>query len=69
MAPFEIIVVNEVEVICDGGSELLGHPRVYLHIDTVTREIECPYCSCLFVFADTVPTITRREPALYQEIL
>ena len=52
MKPFEVINVDTVEVFCDGGGILLGHPRVYLHIDAKTGMIECPYCSCMFVLKD-----------------
>ena len=65
MEPFEVIAVDTVKVICDGGSEILGHPRVYLHIDMNTGEIECPYCSCLYVLKDKKPPIIRVEYIKY----
>jgi len=43
MQPFEVIEVNSLEVSCDGG--MLGHPKVYLHIDPDAGNITCPYCS------------------------
>jgi uncharacterized Zn-finger protein len=49
MKPFEVIDVKNVEVVCDGGAEPLGHPRVFLHIDKKTNQIQCPYCSRLYV--------------------
>jgi len=47
--PFETIVSKKRVVACDGGDGPLGHPRVWLRI--VKHEIECPYCSRLFVLA------------------
>ena len=49
--PFEIVEVHKLEVVCDGASGPLGHPRVYLHIDSAVGEVTCPYCSRLFVYA------------------
>jgi uncharacterized Zn-finger protein len=65
MEPFEVIAVDEVKVNCDGGSEFLGHPLVYLHIDMNIGEIECPYCSCLYVFKGKIQTV-RVEYMQYQ---
>lgn len=48
MEPFEVITVNEMEVACNGGGGVLGHPRVFLHIDRLTHRIQCPYCSRLY---------------------
>tara|TARA_B100001179_G_C18279903_1_gene270536 strand:+ start:326 stop:520 length:195 start_codon:yes stop_codon:yes gene_type:complete len=48
--PFEIISVNDKKVVCEGSSGPLGHPRVYLHIDDETNQIQCPYCSRLFKY-------------------
>ena len=45
MKPFEIIEVQSLEAVCDGGGGALGHPRVYLHIDQDLGRITCPYCS------------------------
>ncbi len=47
--PFEVIQVHETTVACDGGAEPLGHPRVFLHIDRYTGQIQCPYCSRLYI--------------------
>jgi len=49
MKPFEIIEVKKTEVACEGDGGTLGHPRVYLHIDRDSHEIQCPYCSRLYV--------------------
>jgi uncharacterized Zn-finger protein len=53
MQPFETIPVDSTVVACNGGGGPLGHPRVYLNL-TGKGEIECPYCSRLFVL--------RRQP-------
>ncbi len=44
--PTEVIHTTSRTVACDGGTAL-GHPRVFLRI--TDREVECPYCSRLFV--------------------
>ena len=49
MAQFETILVDTRKVACNGGGGALGHPRVYLRIKDDAREIECPYCSRLFI--------------------
>ncbi len=49
MKPFEIISITKDTVACDGDGGALGHPRVYLHIDEETQEVQCPYCSRLYV--------------------
>lgn len=49
----ETINVAEREVHCDGGAGALGHPRVYLHINTDEgNRVTCPYCSRLFVLTE-----------------
>lgn len=53
MKPFEMFSVDHEEVICDGGGGPLGHPRVFLHIDHDTGQVQCPYCSRLFVYKPT----------------
>jgi uncharacterized Zn-finger protein len=45
--PTEIIMVDERNVACDGGDDILGHPRVWLAIPGT--EVMCPYCSRLYV--------------------
>lgn len=49
MKNFETIEVHSLEVTCAGGGGVLGHPKVYLHIDQDKGEISCPYCSRHFV--------------------
>ncbi len=47
---FETLEVSQPEVACDGGGGPLGHPKVYLHIDTdQDNSITCPYCSRTYV--------------------
>lgn len=51
---FETIEVSQLEVSCDGGGGALGHPRVYLHIDTDhDNKVTCPYCSRTYVLRQT----------------
>ncbi len=50
MQPEETIIVSEKRVACDGGGGALGHPRVFLEIDS-TGAVTCPYCSRHFVLA------------------
>jgi uncharacterized Zn-finger protein len=46
--------VDTHSVACDGGGGALGHPLVYLAIDK-TGQVECPYCSRLFVYRPDAP--------------
>jgi uncharacterized Zn-finger protein len=48
MPPFETIQIDTMVAACDGGDGAMGHPRVFLNL-SVTGEVECPYCSRLFV--------------------
>ena len=52
MTPFETIEIDEMVAACAGGqrggSGALGHPLVYLNL-APSGQIECPYCSRLFV--------------------
>ena len=46
----ETILVDKIEVACDGGGGALGHPKVYLHIDHDAGDsVTCPYCSRTYV--------------------
>jgi len=47
VAPTEIIHVDDPVVACDGGEGVLGHPRVFLRIES--HSVMCPYCSRLYV--------------------
>lgn len=48
--PTEIIHTHESRVGCDGGDKM-GHPLVYLVVPH-HRDVQCPYCSRLFVWRD-----------------
>jgi uncharacterized Zn-finger protein len=48
MQPFETIYVDRTEVACDGGGGVGGHPRVFLNL-AGKGQVECPYCSRLFI--------------------
>jgi uncharacterized Zn-finger protein len=51
---YDTLYVSAHEVVCDGRQGPLGHPRVFLHIDHEAGQIQCPYCSCLFVYKPPV---------------
>ena len=55
MEPTETLYVESTVVACDGGGGALGHPRVYLHMDT-RGEVECPYCSRRYILKDGAGT-------------
>ncbi|AHC73615.1 hypothetical protein P856_394 [Candidatus Endolissoclinum faulkneri L5] len=46
---FESIEVNEYSVKCDGGDELMGHPRIFLEIAKEENKVICPYCSKIYI--------------------
>lgn len=46
--PPETIEVEETVVACNGGGGVLGHPRVFLNLET-EGAIDCPYCDRRFV--------------------
>ena len=48
--PFEVVKTNTLEVHCEGAGGVLGHPRVFLHIDRDAGNVTCPYCSRQFVY-------------------
>jgi len=45
--PTETFYVDDPNVACDGGDGVLGHPRVFLHIEH--ERVMCPYCSRLYI--------------------
>ena len=50
--PPETFIVNAMQVACDGSGEVspaLGHPRVYLRIESDLGYVECGYCDRRFV--------------------
>lgn len=50
----ETKIVTERRIACDGGEGALGHPRVWLQIPLATGFVECPYCDCKYIYADSV---------------
>jgi uncharacterized Zn-finger protein len=44
----EVFHVDQVTVACDGGGGPLGHPRVYLNIESAGL-VDCPYCGRRYV--------------------
>lgn len=49
----ETVEVETLNVSCDGGGGALGHPLVYLTINTdKSRHVECPYCDKRFVLKE-----------------
>jgi uncharacterized Zn-finger protein len=46
-AATETFHVRDRTVHCDGGGGALGHPRVFLRIET--DRVACPYCSRTYV--------------------
>ncbi len=48
MTPFETIEIDQMVAACNGGGGPMGHPRVYLNL-APSGQVECPYCSRLFV--------------------
>lgn len=50
--PTETITVDHVVIPCDGGpNPALGHPRVYLNIETGGL-VDCPYCGRRYVLKE-----------------
>lgn len=69
--PPEIIRVAKSRVSCDGSGDIpaaLGHPRVYIEIDSDKGYAECGYCDRRFVLiggpADIAPEASSRNNAL-----
>lgn len=54
--PPEAQTVDSLEVWCEGEGGVLGHPRVYLHIERELGSIVCPYCSRAFVLREGAQT-------------
>lgn len=47
--PLETVFVTKDSVACDGGEGAIGHPRVYLTMESGTNSVDCPYCGKHFV--------------------
>lgn len=45
----ELIKVDSKNIVCDGGAGQLGHPRVFLAINSDQRAT-CPYCGQIFIY-------------------
>ena len=43
-----VIVTNQLRVVCNGGGGALGHPQIFLTLGNDGR-VTCPYCSREFV--------------------
>jgi uncharacterized Zn-finger protein len=48
MKPPEILQVNSTVFSCDGGDDVLGHPRVFLNMGNKTKS-DCPYCGRQYI--------------------
>lgn len=38
------------EIVCNGNSPVLGHPKIYLRIAEGETQIRCPYCNKIFIY-------------------
>ena len=47
-ASANVIVTNQLRVVCNGGGGALGHPKIFLTLGNDGR-VTCPYCSREFV--------------------
>jgi uncharacterized Zn-finger protein len=50
--PPEVFRVSTLQVACDGSGEVspeLGHPRIFLRMDSELGFVECGYCDRRFV--------------------
>jgi uncharacterized Zn-finger protein len=45
----ETIHTNEKHVSCNGLEAPYDHPMIYLEISLAQGQVECPYCSKVFV--------------------
>jgi uncharacterized Zn-finger protein len=48
----EATIIDTRKVICDGGDDLLGHPKIFLEINPKINEIVCPYCGKHFIYQE-----------------
>lgn len=53
--PPEVIAIDTDHVSCDGHTDVIsggmGHPRVWLTVDTFTGFVDCTYCDRRFVLS------------------
>jgi len=52
--PPETEIVDKWRIACDGDEGALGHPRVWLTIDSEDGWVECGYCDKKFIHRDFV---------------
>jgi len=60
MAPFETVEIDDMVTACSGSGGALGHPRVFLNL-APSGQVECPYCSRLFINRATRPGAGHEE--------
>ena len=60
MVPFETVEIDEMVAACNGNGGALGHPRVFLNL-APSGQVECPYCSRLFVNRRATPSARDGE--------
>ena len=58
LEPPEIVEVADAIVSCNGGGAL-GHPRVFLNLET-DGAVDCPYCDRRFVLKAEAPDSGHR---------
>lgn len=49
----EIVYTNTYHVKCSGIDEISDHPLIYLQVDSVSKQVVCPYCSRMFQLKNT----------------
>lgn len=47
----KIIEIHSKSTHCNGGSDIAGHPLIYLEISD-KNEVSCPYCSIIFKYIE-----------------
>jgi len=45
-------IVATQDVVCNGNSDTLGHPKIYLKIKSGETRVVCPYCAKIFISKD-----------------
>ena len=65
--PPETIRIPTPRAMCDGSGPIdaaLGHPRVYLEVDSATGFVDCGYCDRRFILegspADQLSSVGQR---------
>ena len=61
MTAFETIITEQKEVMCDGGGGANGHPRVYLHLESESGSVVCPYCSRTYAMRSAARHMTSKH--------